>query len=79
MLILCFYFFTVKRKIPCGMVLIFFTTRFVITKRVFSIVGYAASPGEVICDALSDLVSFVQFKKREKYPWRSVNFSKVAG
>ena len=22
---------------------------------------------------------FVQFKKREKHPWRSVNFSKVAG
>ena len=23
-------------------------------------------------------VPFVQFKKREKHPWRSVNFSKVA-
>ena len=23
------------------------------------------------CDALRDLVSFVQFKKREKHPWRS--------
>ena len=32
-----------------------------------------------ICDALRDLVAFVQFKKREKHPWRSVNFSKVAG
>ena len=31
-----------------------------------------------ICDALRDLVLFVQFKKREKHPWRSVNFSKVA-
>ena len=31
------------------------------------------------CDALPDLVSFVQFKKREKHSWRSVNFSKVAG
>ena len=30
-------------------------------------------------DALRDLVPFVQFKKREKHPWRSVNFSKVAG
>ena len=30
-------------------------------------------------DALRDLVSFVQFKKREKHPWRSVTFSKVAG
>ena len=32
-----------------------------------------------ICGALHDLVLFVQFKKREKYPWRSVTFSKVAG
>ena len=31
------------------------------------------------CDALRDLILFVQFKKREKHPWRSVNFSKVAG
>ena len=31
-----------------------------------------------ICDALHDLVPFAQFKKREKNPWRSVNFSKVA-
>ena len=30
-------------------------------------------------DVLHDLVPFVQFKKREKYPWRSVNFSKVTG
>ena len=29
--------------------------------------------------ALHNLVAFVQFKKREKHPWRSVNFSKVAG
>ena len=34
---------------------------------------------EDICDALCDLVPFVQFKKREKHPWRSVNFNKVAG
>ena len=31
------------------------------------------------CDALRDLVPFVKFKKREKRPWRSVTFSKVAG
>ena len=31
------------------------------------------------CDALRDLVLFVQFIKREKHPWRSVNFSKVPG
>ena len=24
-----------------------------------------------VMDALRDLVSFLQFKKREKYPWRS--------
>ena len=28
-----------------------------------------------MCGALRDLVVFVQFKKREKHPWRSVNFS----
>ena len=31
-----------------------------------------------ICDALRDLVSFAQFKKREKHSWRSVTFSKVS-
>ena len=32
---------------------------------------------EALCcrDALRDLVPFVQFKKREKHPWRSVTFS----
>ena len=32
-----------------------------------------------MCDALRDLALFVQFKKREKHPWRSVTFRKVAG
>ena len=49
--------------------------------------GYATSPGEnestknsgFICDALRDLVPFVQFRKREKHLWRSVTFNKVAG
>ena len=31
-----------------------------------------------ICDVLRDLVSFVQFKKHEKQPWKSVTSSKVA-
>ena len=31
------------------------------------------------CGALRDLVAFAQFKKREKQPWRSANFSKIAG
>ena len=30
-------------------------------------------------DVLRDLVPFVQFKKSEKYTWRSFTFSKVAG
>ena len=32
-----------------------------------------------MCDALRDLAPFIQFKKREKQPWRSLNFNKVAG
>ena len=31
------------------------------------------------CDVLRNLVSFVQFKKHENYPWRSVTFGKDAG
>ena len=31
------------------------------------------------CDALHDLIPFVQFKKREKPPWRNFTFNKVAG
>ena len=30
------------------------------------------------CRALRDLEPFEQFKQREKHPWRSVTFSKVA-
>ena len=33
---------------------------------------------KTIRDALRDLVPFVQFKKREKHPWSSVNFNTVA-
>ena len=33
----------------------------------------------IICDVLRDLVQFVQFTKREKFSWRSVTLSKVAG
>ena len=28
-----------------------------------------------ICDALRDLIAFVQFGKREKHPWRSVTLN----
>ena len=31
-----------------------------------------------IYDALRELVQFVQVKKREKHPWESIAFSKVA-
>ena len=31
-------------------------------------------PSTCNCDVLRDLVSFVQFKKCEKYPWRNVVF-----
>ena len=34
---------------------------------------------EDTCDALHNLVPFVQFKKHEKHPWRSDNYSKVKG
>ena len=33
---------------------------------------------QITVDALCDLVPFVQFKRREKYSWRSVTLSKVA-
>ena len=32
-----------------------------------------------ICDALRNLVPFIQFRKREKHPWGSVTFINVAG
>ena len=40
---------------------------------------YAQRTIDLDSDVLRDLVPFVQFKKREKHPWRSVTFSKVAG
>ena len=41
--------------------------------------NYKAKEKEDHTCALRDLVPFAQFKKREKDPLRSVNFSKVAG
>ena len=35
-------------------------------------------PAKSICDTLSNLVLFVQFKKREKHPWKSITFSQPA-
>ena len=34
--------------------------------------------GKFICEALRDLLPFVQFKKCEKHPWRRDTLSKVA-
>ena len=31
----------------------------------------------IICDVLRDLIHYVQFKKREKHPWKSATFLKV--
>ena len=31
-----------------------------------------------ICDTVHDLVLFVQFKKREKHPWRSVTSAEAS-
>ena len=39
---------------------------------------YASRTFGLDSDVLRDLVPFVQFKKREKHPWRSVTFSKAA-
>ena len=32
-----------------------------------------------ICDALRNLISFVQFKKHKKHSWRNVTLRNVAG
>ena len=55
--------------------------RVVVAKHQFPTVPITSPMGcsSEICDALLDLVPFVQFKKLEKHTWRSVNFSKVAG
>ena len=45
----------------------------------FCIEAFHNPPHKSTCDVLRDLVPFVQFKKREKHPWRSVTLSKVAG
>ena len=42
-------------------------------KKIFSIEDFFSK-----CGTLRDLVPILQFKKREKHPWRRVNFSKVA-
>ena len=58
------------------------TTKIIFNKYIFlSItisITVAITPANIL-DELDDLIPFVQFKKREKHPWRSVTFSKVAG
>ena len=61
-------------------VIIFFDAKTVVMVTSTLPVGFNGKISEsYICGVLRDLVPFVQFKKREKYPRRSVNFSKVAG
>ena len=61
-----FIFSSFKTIFPCNVFVKYYT-------KVRGVVGVLPN----ICDALSDLVPFVQFKKRENHPWKSVTFSKV--
>ena len=42
-------------------------------------VGIFFALSHYMFDPLRDLVPFVQYKKREKHPWRSVTYNKVGG
>ena len=44
-----------------------------------SILSFSRIDSKFSCDVLRDLVAVVQFKKREKHPWRSVTLGKDAG
>ena len=48
-------------------------------KLVAAIFQFSRFDSKFWCDIFRDLVPFVQFKKREKGPWRSVTFSKDKG
>ena len=50
-----------------------------VTMNITTWAGVNSLEWKIIYDALGDLIPFVQFKKREKRPWRSVTFSKIAG
>ena len=45
----------------------------------FCVIPVWSRTSMTICDVLRDLVSFVQFGKREKHSWRNATFSKVTG
>ena len=53
--------------------LLSFLNLFILTTEV------SPSTSHTICDALHDFISFIQFKKHEKYPWWNVTISKVSG
>ena len=52
--------------------IMFFIIQLSIFWRVVKETNEQAFPKLAIFGALRDLVTFVQFKKREKHPWRSV-------
>ena len=49
------------------------------SKKVATIFQFSRIDSKFSCDVLRDLVAVVQFKKREKHPWRSVTLGKDAG
>ena len=74
-------------KMECFMIIVHgWKPLIIITKRSILDVAAALDPplnilvviqyANIICDVLRDLVPIIQFKKREKHPWKSVTFSK---
>ena len=57
--------------------IMFFIIQLSIFWRVVKETNEQAFPKLAIFVALRDLVTFVQFKKREKHPWRSVDLLKL--
>ena len=70
-----------KKNLPHSYILFlgFFSTSMIYACFWFSWIKLVFSIAVNIFGALRDLVLLVQFKKREKHPWSSVNFRKVAG
>ena len=50
---------------------------YIIHKEEVTLVARKFLTWNITCDALRDLILFVQFKKCEKFSWRSVTFSKA--
>ena len=74
-----FQLLCIKLRFICA--ISFAKTKFAFLNNLMLEINFPTSSRKLafICGALRDLVPFVQFKKREKHPWRSVNFNKVAG